>query len=119
MFKVREFYYMTDVFLKVFLAYIKFLQVVPLYGISYAYICITDVMNWNMIGNILSKYIWLAETIYSADDGITFSEINKKWLDNDLSEGLDLSKRTFHKWRIAIEELFGRICSVIMKTSFL
>ena len=71
-----------------------------------------------MIGNLLSKYIWLTKTIYSADNGITFAEINQKWLDNDLSEGIDLSKRTFHKWRIAIEELFGLIIECERKNEY-
>lgn len=71
-----------------------------------------------MIGNLLSKYIWLTETIYSADKGITFAEINKKWLDSDLSEGIALSKRTFHKWRIAIEELFGLIIECERKNEY-
>ena len=70
-----------------------------------------------MIGNLLSKYIWLTETIYSAD-GITFKEINKKWLDNELSGGIALSKRTFHKWRIAIEELFGLIIDCERKNEY-
>lgn len=71
-----------------------------------------------MIGHLLSKYIWLTETIYSADKGITFAEINKKWLDSDLSEGIALSKRTFHKWRIAIEELFGLIIECERKNKY-
>ena len=55
-----------------------------------------------MAKNLLNKYVWLVETIYKAKK-ISFKDINRKWLDNDLSEGVDLSKRTFHKWRIAIE----------------
>ena len=55
-----------------------------------------------------SKYVWLVETIYKAKK-ITYEEINQSWLDNDLSEGNPLPLRTFHKWRIAIEEMFGLI----------
>lgn len=61
-----------------------------------------------MAKNLLNKYVWLVETIYKAKK-ITFEEINEKWLDNDLSEGNPLPLRTFHKWRIAIEEMFGLI----------
>lgn len=61
-----------------------------------------------MAKNLLNKYVWLVETIYKAGR-ITFEEINNKWLDNDMSEGVELSLRTFHKWRIAAEELFGLI----------
>jgi hypothetical protein len=50
----------------------------------------------------------LAETIYKAKK-ISFEEINRRWMDDDMSEGKPLSIRTFHKWRIAIEEMFGLI----------
>lgn len=61
-----------------------------------------------MAKNLLNKYVWLVDTIYKAKR-ITFEEINLRWLDNDMSEGKPLSIRTFHKWRIAIEEMFGLI----------
>jgi hypothetical protein len=61
-----------------------------------------------MAKNLLNKYVWLVETIYKAKK-ISFKEINKRWLDNDLSEGREMSIRTFHKWRQYIEELFGII----------
>ena len=48
------------------------------------------------------------ETIYKAKK-ISFEEINEKWLDNDMSEDKPLPIRTFHKWRQAIEEMFGLI----------
>ena len=61
-----------------------------------------------MAKNLLNKYVWLVETIYKAKR-ISFEEINLRWLDNDMSEGKPLSIRTFHKWRIMIEEMFGLI----------
>ena len=61
-----------------------------------------------MAKKLLNKYVWLVETIYKAKR-ITFEEINKKWLENDMSEGVELALRTFHKWRIAAEEMFGLI----------
>ena len=61
-----------------------------------------------MAKNLLNKYVWLVETIYKSKK-ITYEEINQSWLDNDLSEGNPLPLRTFHKWRIAIEEMFGLI----------
>ena len=61
-----------------------------------------------MAKNLLNKYVWLVETIYKAKK-ISFEEINRRWLDNDLSEGKELPKRTFHKWRANIEEMFGLI----------
>jgi len=52
------------------------------------------------------EYIWLVNTIYHAR-AITLSEINKKWLQTEMSEGITLSRTTFHRHRIAIEEIFG------------
>jgi len=62
----------------------------------------------SMAKNLLNKYVWLVETIYKAKK-ISFQDINRRWLDNDMSEGMELPKRTFQKWRIAIEEMFGLI----------
>jgi hypothetical protein len=45
-------------------------------------------------------------TIYHAR-AITLSEINKKWQQTEMSEGITLSRTTFHRHRIAIEEIFG------------
>lgn len=70
-----------------------------------------------MIKDLLSKYVWIADTIYSAN-GITFEEINQKWSDCELSEGLELSKRTFHKWITAIEKLFGLIIECERKNRY-
>lgn len=61
-----------------------------------------------MAKNLIGKYIWLVDTIYEAGR-ITFEEINEKWLDCDMSEGVELALRTFHKWRIAVEDMFGLI----------
>ena len=61
-----------------------------------------------MAKNTINKYVWLAETIYRAKE-ISFEEINRRWLDSDISDGETLSIRTFHKWRVAIEEMFGLI----------
>ena len=61
-----------------------------------------------MAKNTVNKYVWLVETIYKAKK-ISFEDINRRWLENDMSEGDALSIRTFHKWRIAIEEMFGLI----------
>ncbi|MBO4654029.1 MAG: WYL domain-containing protein [Bacteroidales bacterium] len=59
-----------------------------------------------MSKNLVNKYVWLVETIYKEGE-ISLEELNKKWLDSGLSEGVDISKRTFHKWKKIIEEMFG------------
>ena len=42
-----------------------------------------------MARNLINKYVWLVETIYRSRR-ITFEEIHLRWLDNEMSEGLDL-----------------------------
>ena len=59
-----------------------------------------------MAKNLLNKYVWLVETIYKAKS-ISYEELNEKWLDSGLSDGVELPVRTFHKWRVAVEETFG------------
>ena len=58
--------------------------------------------------NQLNKYVWLVETIHRARNrgGITLKEMQSRWLDSDLSEGTELSRRTFINNLHAIEELF-------------
>ena len=58
-----------------------------------------------MANNIFNRYIWLVDTIYRSGK-ITFDEINRKWLRNDLSGGKMIPLRTFHNHRFAIEEMF-------------
>ena len=60
-----------------------------------------------MAKNLLGKYVWLVETIYNAGQ-ITFEEINQKWLDDDM-DVTPIPLRTFHKWRITAEEMFGLV----------
>ena len=60
-----------------------------------------------MAKNLLGKYVWLVETIYNAGH-ITFEEINQKWLDDEMDEE-PIPLRTFHKWRIAAEDMFGLV----------
>ncbi len=61
-----------------------------------------------MSKNLLNKYVWLVETIYNAKY-ISYEEINRRWLNNDISEGLEIPKRTFHTWINEAEELFGLV----------
>ena len=45
-----------------------------------------------MARNTINSYVWLAETIHKAKK-ISFEEINRRWMDNDMSEGKPLSRR--------------------------
>ena len=54
--------------------------------------------------NQMKKYLWLVETIHNAGR-ISYGEISRKWAEDHLCD--QLPERTFHKWRIACEEIFG------------
>ena len=55
---------------------------------------------------LFREYIWLVNTIYKARK-ISLSEINDKWIETDFSGGVEFSRTTFHRHKIAIEEMFG------------
>lgn len=59
-----------------------------------------------MAVNQIRKYIWLVDTL-RRNGKLTFKDLNDLWLNDEISEGVELSIRTFHKWRIAIEDLFA------------
>ncbi len=61
-----------------------------------------------MSKNQINKYVWLVETLYKAKK-ITLKEINRKWLETDLSEGLEIPRRTFDNWKKAVEDMFDLV----------
>lgn len=52
------------------------------------------------------QYIWLVNTIRRARR-ISYDDINKLWLSNDLNDGRPLSRTTFYRIRQAIDDMFG------------
>ena len=52
------------------------------------------------------EYIWLVNTIYQART-ISFADIQKKWLETEMSEGIELARSTFNRHKDAIEDIFG------------
>lgn len=60
-----------------------------------------------MAKNLINKYVWLVDTIYKAGR-ITYEEINEKWLDQDM-DTKPIPIRTFHKWKIAAEDMFNLV----------
>lgn len=55
---------------------------------------------------LFREYIWLVNTIYKAK-AISLSEINEKWVETEMSDGVEFSRTTFHRHKIAIEDMFG------------
>ena len=52
------------------------------------------------------EYIWLVNTIYQAK-AITLAEINRLWLQTEMSEGVEMARTTFYRHKCAIEDIFG------------
>ena len=52
------------------------------------------------------QYIWLVHTIQRARR-ISYDDIKRLWIDNDLNDGKPLSRTTFYRLRQAIEDMFG------------
>ena len=52
------------------------------------------------------EYIWLVNTIYKAGR-ISFADIQKKWLETEMSDGMELVRSTFNRHKDAIEDIFG------------
>ena len=55
---------------------------------------------------LFKEYIWLVNTIYRAQK-ITFDAINNKWIDTEMSGGIEMARSTFNRHKDAIEDIFG------------
>ena len=55
---------------------------------------------------LFRKYIWLVDTVREAGR-ISFSELNDRWLESELSEDMTMSRATFNRHRQEILEIFG------------
>lgn len=57
--------------------------------------------------DLMSKYVWLINTIYRAKR-ISYNDLNERWKrDKGISRGSELPKRTLKRWFNTIEALFG------------
>lgn len=56
--------------------------------------------------NLFREYIWLVNTI-KRTRRISFAEIQEKWLNSEMSEGIELARSTFNRHKDAIENIFG------------
>ena len=55
---------------------------------------------------LFKEYIWLVNTIYQARN-ITLEDINRKWVQTEMSGGVEIARNTFIRHRKAIENIFG------------
>jgi hypothetical protein len=63
-------------------------------------------MNNDRGQSLITKYVWVIETIYRRRK-ISFKELNELWLRDDISRGVEIPKRTFDNWRYVISDMFG------------
>ncbi|MBQ7421608.1 MAG: WYL domain-containing protein [Prevotella sp.] len=66
---------------------------------------------------LFQQYIWLVNTIHRFGK-LTLEEINKKWLDTEISEGVSIARSTFNRHRDAILDMFGIIIECDKKDGF-
>ena len=55
---------------------------------------------------IFKQYIWLTDTIYRSG-GISLQELNERWIRTEMSGGVPMTRMTFNRHKMAIEEIFG------------
>ena len=58
------------------------------------------------VPSLFKEYIWLVNTIKRARR-ITFAEIQEKWLDTEMSGGVEFARSTFNRHKDAIQDIFG------------
>ena len=58
------------------------------------------------VPSLFKEYIWLVNTIKRARR-ISFAEIQEKWLDTEMSGGVDFARSTFNRHKDAIQDIFG------------
>lgn len=58
------------------------------------------------VPSLFREYIWLVNTIKRARR-ISFAEIQEKWLDTEMSGGVEFARSTFNRHKDAIQDIFG------------
>ena len=66
---------------------------------------------------LFQEYIWLVNTIHRFGR-LSLDEINRRWLETELSEGIPIARSTFNRHRDAILDMFGIIIDCDKKDGF-
>ena len=66
---------------------------------------------------LFKEYIWLVNTLHRFGR-LTLEEINQRWLDTEMSEGIPLARSTFNRHRDAILDMFGIIIECDRRDGF-
>ena len=56
---------------------------------------------------LFQRYIWLVNTLLSSSNGITFEELQRKWVSSSVGDGSPLPRATFNRHREVIEGMLG------------
>lgn len=67
--------------------------------------------------NLFKQYTWLVKILLRYKR-LTLSDINRLWLDSDLSEGIPMARTTFNRHRDAILDIFGVIIDCDKRDGF-
>ena len=66
---------------------------------------------------LFQQYIWLVNTIHRYRK-LTLDEINRHWIETEMSDGLPIARSTFNRHRGAILDMFGVIIECDRKDGF-
>lgn len=66
---------------------------------------------------LFQQYIWLVNTIHRYRK-LTLEEINRHWIETEMSDGLPIARSTFNRHRDAILDMFGVIIECDRKDGF-
>ena len=66
---------------------------------------------------LFQEYTWLVSTLHRKGR-LTLEEINRLWLDTEMSEGIPLARSTFNRHRDAIVDMFGIVIECDRKDGF-
>lgn len=66
-------------------------------------------------GRIYRQYQWIIKTLLE-HKGITFDELNRRWLEDDVADGKALQRSTFNRHRDSLLDIFGIVIECDLST---
>lgn len=66
---------------------------------------------------LFQQCIWLVDTIHRAGR-LSLEEINRRWVETEMNEGMPVARSTFNRHRDAILDMFGIIIDCDRKDGF-
>jgi predicted DNA-binding transcriptional regulator YafY len=66
-------------------------------------------------GRIYRQYQWIIKTLLE-HKGVTFDELNRKWVEDDVADGKPLQRSTFNRHRDSLLDIFGIVIECDLAT---